>query len=67
VKHQYDTWDKSQTKLKTCNPAAKVLVSHHQTPQEVVAGGEIIFTYDVKFEVSDFRSCISKCRFTSSI
>lgn len=51
MKHEYETYEKAQTKLKTCNSAAKVFVSHHQPPQEVVAGGEIIFTYDVKFEV----------------
>jgi len=56
VKHEYEgSWEKARTKLKTCNPASKVLVSHHQPPQEVVAGGEIIFTYDVKFESSEVK------------
>lgn len=52
MKHEYGTWEKGQTKLKTCDPATKALVTNRQPPQEVVAGGEIIFTYDVKFMVS---------------
>ena len=53
VKHEHDTWEKAQTVLKTCNPATKAFVTNRQAPQEVVAGGEIIFTYDVKFVVSN--------------
>ncbi|XP_024396557.1 transmembrane 9 superfamily member 7 [Physcomitrium patens] len=55
VKHEYGTWEDEKTKLKTCNPAQKVTVPGHQAPQEVVADGEIIFTYDVKFVPSDVK------------
>jgi transmembrane 9 superfamily protein 2/4 len=52
VKHEYDTWDKEQTKLKTCNSAAKVFVNIHQKPQEVISNEDIVFTYDVNFQVN---------------
>jgi hypothetical protein len=52
VKHEYDTWAKEKTILKTCNQATKEFVTNRQPPQEVVAGGEIVFSYDVKFVVS---------------
>ena len=56
MKHEYDTWDKEQTKLKTCNKvedsAAKVFVNIHQKPQEVISNEDIVFTYDVNFQVN---------------
>lgn len=55
VKHEYDTWAKEKTILKTCNQATKVFVTNRQPPQEVVAGGEIVFSYDVKFVASEVK------------
>jgi transmembrane 9 superfamily member 2/4 len=37
--------------LVTCDPHANKVVIDSDTPQEVEAGKEIIFTYDVGFEV----------------
>lgn len=52
VRHEYDKpWDAKAPSLKTCNPGAMVAVSHSQAPLEVKEGGEVIFTYDVKFTV----------------
>ena len=52
MKHEFEKWDGVKTTLKTCNQATKVSVTNRQAPQEVVAGGDIVFTYDVKFVVS---------------
>ena len=50
MKHEHDKWEDEKTKLTTC-PTAKQLANQHQNPQEVVANEELVFTYDVKFEV----------------
>jgi transmembrane 9 superfamily protein 2/4 len=56
VKHEYEkSWEGGSTKLKTCNPASKVLVTSHQPPQEVTANEEVIFTYDVAFKPSEVK------------
>lgn len=39
------------TRLTTCDPHAKRTVVNSDTPQEVEDKKEIIFTYDVDFEV----------------
>lgn len=49
MKHEYEAWEGEKTKLKSCNPSE---AATRQPPQEVVADGEIVFTYDVKFVVS---------------
>jgi transmembrane 9 superfamily protein 2/4 len=52
VRHKYEEpWDKAKPRLTTCNPNAKVYVTNSMSPQEVSEGQEIIFTYDVEFEV----------------
>lgn len=52
IKHQLDDkWDGVNTRLSTCDPHANKLVTSSDSPQEVEAGKEIIFTYDVHFEV----------------
>jgi transmembrane 9 superfamily member 2/4 len=44
-------WNDKNTRLATCDPHANKVVIGSDTPQEVEAGKEIIFTYDVGFEV----------------
>ena len=55
VKHQFDDkWNGADTRLSTCDPHASKFVTNSDSPQEVEAGKEIIFTYDVRFEVLDW-------------
>jgi transmembrane 9 superfamily protein 2/4 len=52
VKHEYEgEWDEN-TRLTTCDPHAKKIISGTEPPQEVEDKKEIIFTYDVEFQVS---------------
>jgi len=52
INHQFEgQWNDKNTRLITCDPHASKLVTNSDTPQEVEAGKEIIFTYDVGFEV----------------
>ena len=54
VKHQIDDkWNGVDTRLSTCDPHASKFVINSDSPQEVEADKEIIFTYDVRFEVRD--------------
>ncbi|KAK7826134.1 transmembrane 9 superfamily member 7 [Quercus suber] len=55
IRHVYDGQWNEKTRLKTCDPHAKVLVTNSETPQEVEDKKEIIFTYDVNFEESDVK------------
>ncbi|BAF20136.1 transmembrane 9 superfamily member 9 [Oryza sativa Japonica Group] len=56
TKHEYDgEWKENETRLKTCDPHSRRLVVDSDSPQEVEAGKEIIFTYDVNFEESDIK------------
>jgi transmembrane 9 superfamily protein 2/4 len=53
IKHGYDgKWNDQKTRLTTCDPHAKRTVTNSETPQEVEDKKEIIFTYDVEFQVS---------------
>lgn len=55
VKHEYDgKWDDKKTRLTTCDPHAKRAVSSSNSPQEVADKQEVIFTYDVEFQVMSF-------------
>lgn len=52
IKHEYEgKWNDKMTRLTTCDPHAKRTVVNSDTPQEVEDKKEIIFTYDVDFEV----------------
>jgi len=52
INHQFEgQWNDKNTRLITCDPHASKLVTNSDTPQEVESGKEIIFTYDVGFEV----------------
>ncbi|KAG2585651.1 hypothetical protein PVAP13_6KG404600 [Panicum virgatum] len=56
INHQFEgQWNDKNTRLITCDPHASKLVTNSDTPQEVEAGKEIIFTYDVGFEESDVK------------
>lgn len=51
AKHEYEgTWS-DKTRLTTCDPHAKHTVVNSNSPQEVVEGKEVVFTYDVEFQV----------------
>jgi len=54
IKHQVDDkWNGVDTRLSTCDPHASKFVINSDNPQEVETDKEIIFTYDVRFEVRD--------------
>ncbi|CAL5048978.1 unnamed protein product [Urochloa decumbens] len=56
IKHEYDgDWKGNATPLKTCDPHSRRLVVDSDSPQEVEASKEIIFTYDVNFEESPIK------------
>ncbi|GJN15513.1 hypothetical protein PR202_gb02434 [Eleusine coracana subsp. coracana] len=56
INHQFEgAWNDKQTRLTTCDPHANKVVINSDTPQEVEAGKEIIFTYDVSFEESEIK------------
>lgn len=53
VKHEYEgKWNDANTRLTTCDPHSKHTVVNSNSPQEVAEKQEIIFTYDVEFQVS---------------
>jgi transmembrane 9 superfamily protein 2/4 len=55
VKHEYEgEWSKT-TRLTTCDPHSKRSVTTSDSPQEVEAKKEVIFTYDVEFQESDVK------------
>ncbi|OAE22979.1 hypothetical protein AXG93_2717s1090 [Marchantia polymorpha subsp. ruderalis] len=55
VAHEVDKWENNVPKLSTCNPNTKQYVSQVQPPQEISAGKDVIFTYDVEFKQSDVK------------
>ncbi|XP_071726860.1 transmembrane 9 superfamily member 9-like [Rutidosis leptorrhynchoides] len=55
INHKYDDQWSDTTRLTTCDPHAKRLVTSSDHPQEVAAKNEIIFTYDVEFQESDVK------------
>lgn len=55
VKHEYEGLIDEKNRLTTCDPHAKRTVSSSDSPQEVEAKKEIIFTYDVEFQESDVK------------
>lgn len=55
VKHEYEGKWNDKTRLTTCDPHAKRLVTSSDSPQEVADKKEIIFTYDVEFQRSDVK------------
>lgn len=56
VKHEYDgTWNENDH-LTTCDPHAKRTVSSSNSPQEVEDKQEVIFTYDVVYQVMSSKA-----------
>ncbi|KAF5742082.1 transmembrane 9 superfamily member 8 [Tripterygium wilfordii] len=55
VKHEYEGEWNDNIRLTTCDPHAKRLVTNSDSPQEVGDKKEVIFTYDIEFEVSDVK------------
>ncbi|KAG6556360.1 hypothetical protein Mapa_002303 [Marchantia paleacea] len=55
VAHEVDKWENNVPKLSTCNPNTKQYVSQVQPPQEIAAGKDVIFTYDVEFKESSVK------------
>ncbi|KAL0297344.1 UNVERIFIED_CONTAM: Transmembrane 9 superfamily member 8 [Sesamum radiatum] len=55
VKHEYEGEWSENTRLTTCDPHAKRLISSSNSPQEVEDKQEVIFTYDVEFQVREPR------------
>lgn len=52
VQHKYDgRWSDDKPSLTTCNPGSMKAVSDQDDPQQIKAGKEVIFTYDVNYEV----------------
>ena len=62
VKHAFEgDWKEENTRLTTCDPHAKRLVTSSENPQEVEDKKDIIFTYDVEFQVW-FHACMMNCQ-----
>ncbi|KAE8668534.1 Transmembrane 9 superfamily member 9 [Hibiscus syriacus] len=55
IKHEYEGKWSENTRLTTCDPHNKRTVVNSNTPQEVEAKKEIIFTYDVNYQESDVK------------
>ncbi|XAR53440.1 hypothetical protein NMG60_11021992 [Bertholletia excelsa] len=55
VNHKYKNWDDENPQLITCNRRTKTYIQLSAGPQELDAGKEVVFTYDVSFEPSDVK------------
>ncbi|XP_050384752.1 transmembrane 9 superfamily member 10 [Argentina anserina] len=55
VRHEYEGEWNGKTRLTTCDPHAKRMVTSSESPQEVEDKKEITFTYDVEFQESDVK------------
>lgn len=52
VQHKHEgTWNLDKPDLSTCNPGSMKYVSDKDEPQEMKEGKDVIFTYDVVYEV----------------
>lgn len=56
VKHEFDGEWNGKNRLVTCDPHTKRTVINSNSPQEVEANQDIVFTYDVEFEVGYLTS-----------
>lgn len=62
LKHEFDgDWKGNATRLKTCNTQSEHLIVNSDGPEEVKENKEIIFTYDVNFEVVSTFDYSSGC------
>ncbi|MBA0869452.1 hypothetical protein Goshw_028203 [Gossypium schwendimanii] len=55
INHEYKEWDEKNPQVTTCNKDTKNLIQGSTVPQEVDAGKEVVFTYDVTFKESDIK------------
>ncbi|KAK4422344.1 Transmembrane 9 superfamily member 8 [Sesamum alatum] len=55
VKHEYEGEWSENTRLTTCDPHAKRLITSSNSPLEVEDKQEVIFTYDVEFQESQVK------------
>jgi len=61
VKHEYESpWDPKNPSLTTCNPGRMIAVSHSLPPQPAEEGSEVVFTYDVKWSVSNTSGSVGQ-------
>jgi hypothetical protein len=72
VKHDYDgQWKNENTRLTTCDPHARRAVTSSESPQVIEDKKDVIFTFDVAFEVSPVLSCkevtFAGCFYDSSL
>lgn len=51
INHRYKKWNENNTKLTTCNPDSQTVLQPGMLHQDIDAGKDIVFTYDVTFEV----------------
>lgn len=56
VHHEYEGEWSNTTRLISCDPRTNRSVTSSSNPQEVIEKQEIIFTYDVSFEVTFKRT-----------
>lgn len=54
INHEYKEWDEKNPQVTTCNENTKNLVPGSTVPQEVEKDKEVIFTYDVSFQVFSY-------------
>lgn len=52
VKHEYEGKWSEETRLTTCDPHAQRIVTSSSSPQEVEEKQDVIFSYDVTFQVT---------------
>ncbi|MBA0730853.1 hypothetical protein Golax_025776 [Gossypium laxum] len=51
INHEYKEWDEKNPQIATCNKDTKNLIPGSTVPQEVDAGKEFVFTYDITFKI----------------
>lgn len=52
VNHKYKEWNGEKTKLTTCQRSANFYIGGRYSIQEIHTNEEVVFTYDVSFEVA---------------
>lgn len=57
INHEYKEWNGEKTKV--CAPGTNRFIGHGNGPQEVDTGKQVVFTYDISFEVASFLSLFS--------
>ncbi|XP_073064481.1 transmembrane 9 superfamily member 7 [Primulina eburnea] len=55
INHEFKDWDENHPKVTTCSSNTKNLIQGGTSPQEVVAGKDVVFSYDVTFKESNIK------------